>query len=227
MEDIKDLNWAAPSDCFAKVTQLLKLPTFQYHVLLGLTVSVGGLTESLVKHSAQFLLSFIKTCSSTEDLTRFTDNLLKIFTDYQKVDRVSVPLMKMINLLLSSGSFETFVEDHSHPFPLNLLQLVKKEGAKTGDAQKLLTSIEVFCGMIQFVGEPRKKSLTQLMVFLCRKYPKIRGTTANTLYETLMVYDDIVDEEKQEEVMTILMETNWSVSISCQDWDTEEQNIIY
>eukprot|EP00057_Strongylocentrotus_purpuratus_P001692 XP_001200778.2 PREDICTED: tubulin-specific chaperone D [Strongylocentrotus purpuratus] len=66
--------------------------------------------------------------------------------------------------------------------------------------------------MIQFVGEPRKKSLIQLMVFLCHKYPKIRGTTANTLYETLMVYDDIVDEEKQEEVMTILMETNWQES---------------
>nr|XP_054763429.1 tubulin-specific chaperone D-like [Lytechinus pictus] len=27
-----------------------------------------------------------------------------------------------------------------------------------------------------------------------------------------MVYDDIVDEEKQEEVMTILMETNWQES---------------
>ncbi|XP_041473323.1 tubulin-specific chaperone D-like [Lytechinus variegatus] len=211
-EDIKELNWAAPSDCFAKVTQLLKLRTFQYHVLLGLTVSVGGLTESLVKHSAQSLLSFIKTCSSVDDLKRFTDNLLKIFTDYQKVDRVSVPLMKMINLLLSSGCFETFVEDTDHPFPLNLLQLVKKEVTKTGDAQKLLTSIEVFCGMIQFVGEPRKKSLFQLMVFLCHKYPKIRGTTANRLYETLMVYDDVVDEEKQEEVMTILMETNWQES---------------
>ena len=30
-----------------------------------------------------------------------------------------------------------------------------------------------FCGMIQFVGEPRKKSLIQLMVFLCHKYPKV------------------------------------------------------
>ena len=47
--DIEELNWAAPSDCFAKITRLLKLPTFQYHVLLGLTVSVGGLTESLVR----------------------------------------------------------------------------------------------------------------------------------------------------------------------------------
>ena len=42
------LNWSAPSDCFPRVTRLLGLQSYRYSVLLGLTVSVGGLTESLV-----------------------------------------------------------------------------------------------------------------------------------------------------------------------------------
>lgn len=43
------LNWNAPSQAFPRITQLLGLPTYRYCVMLGLTVSVGGLTESTVR----------------------------------------------------------------------------------------------------------------------------------------------------------------------------------
>ncbi|KAL0196982.1 hypothetical protein M9458_005522, partial [Cirrhinus mrigala] len=42
------LNWNAASQAFPHITQLLRLHQYQYHTLLGLTVSVGGLTESTV-----------------------------------------------------------------------------------------------------------------------------------------------------------------------------------
>lgn len=42
------VNWNAPAQAFPRITQLLGLPTYRYHVLLGLAVSVGGLTESTV-----------------------------------------------------------------------------------------------------------------------------------------------------------------------------------
>ena len=42
------MNWSAPGECFPRITKLLALPSFRHSVLLGLTVSVGGLTESLV-----------------------------------------------------------------------------------------------------------------------------------------------------------------------------------
>lgn len=48
------VNWTAPSQAFPRITQLLGLPAYRYHVLLGLAVSVGGLTESTVSmHLAQ------------------------------------------------------------------------------------------------------------------------------------------------------------------------------
>lgn len=42
------MNWSAPAQAFPRVTRLLALPSYRYHVLLGLVVSVGGLTESTV-----------------------------------------------------------------------------------------------------------------------------------------------------------------------------------
>ena len=47
-ETTTSLNWNAPSQAFQYITQLLGLPQYQYHTLLGLTVSVGGITESTV-----------------------------------------------------------------------------------------------------------------------------------------------------------------------------------
>lgn len=47
-ETITSLNWNAPSQAFKYITQLLGLPEYQYHTLLGLSVSVGGITESTV-----------------------------------------------------------------------------------------------------------------------------------------------------------------------------------
>ena len=45
---MSQINWAAASDTFPRFVKLLDLPGYRRHVLLGITVSVGGLTESLV-----------------------------------------------------------------------------------------------------------------------------------------------------------------------------------
>ena len=42
------MNWSASAECFPRITKLLGLASYRRSVLLGLTVSVGGLTESLV-----------------------------------------------------------------------------------------------------------------------------------------------------------------------------------
>lgn len=45
---VASVNWGAPSQAFPRMARLLGLPAYRYHVLLGLAVSVGGLTESTV-----------------------------------------------------------------------------------------------------------------------------------------------------------------------------------
>lgn len=42
------LNWAVPAETFPRFIRLLLLPSYTYSLTLGLAISVGGLTESLV-----------------------------------------------------------------------------------------------------------------------------------------------------------------------------------
>ncbi|EDV27936.1 uncharacterized protein TRIADDRAFT_21306, partial [Trichoplax adhaerens] len=46
--DIRFLNWTSASLAFSRTVRTLSLMSYKYHALLGLIVSVGGLTESLV-----------------------------------------------------------------------------------------------------------------------------------------------------------------------------------
>lgn len=45
---IKDINWSVAQSSFSFTVQALNFNTYSYRVLLGLVISVGGLTESLV-----------------------------------------------------------------------------------------------------------------------------------------------------------------------------------
>uniref|UniRef100_A0A673FMT8 Tubulin-specific chaperone D n=1 Tax=Sinocyclocheilus rhinocerous TaxID=307959 RepID=A0A673FMT8_9TELE len=136
------LNWNAASQAFPHITQLLRLHQYQYHTLLGLTVSVSGLTESTVRYSSQSLFEYLK--SIQQDVTalqQFGDTLLRIFRDDLRNDRISVPLLKMVVQLLANSCFDLFAGEESHPFCGELLSLCKEEIKKSKDVQKLLSSI--------------------------------------------------------------------------------------
>uniref|UniRef100_A0A8C2ZP25 Tubulin-specific chaperone D n=1 Tax=Cyclopterus lumpus TaxID=8103 RepID=A0A8C2ZP25_CYCLU len=203
------LNWNAPSQAFQYITQLLGLPQYQYHTLLGLTVSVGGITESTVHFSSQSLFDYLRGIQdASAALTPFGDTLLSIFRDNLRNDRVSIPFLKMLNQMLANSCFEIFTTQENHQFCLDLLDLCK-EFRKAKDISKLRACISVFCGLIQFPGEVRKKVLSQLLMLLCHTFPVIRKTTASQMYEMLLTYDDVIDPEVLDDVMTLLSDANW------------------
>nr|XP_022315849.1 tubulin-specific chaperone D-like [Crassostrea virginica] len=207
---IEGINWGAPSDTFCLFTQLLALDTYLYHVLLGLTVSVGGLTESLVIHSSSSLHAYLRSIGKDlQKMTHFGEVLLQIFKDYQREDRVSFPMLKMLDQLLSKGCFDVFANDDQHPFPPSVMELVRAEVLRCGDPHKLIASVDVYCDLLQFEGDVRKKALQQLSIFLCHKYPRVRKATANKLYEALVTYDELVPEESLDEITTVLSEFTW------------------
>ncbi|XP_062389202.1 tubulin-specific chaperone D [Sardina pilchardus] len=208
------LNWNAASQAFPHITRLLRLQAYQYHTLLGLTVSVGGLTESTVRFSSQSLFDHLRGIQQdAAALGQFGDTLLRIFKDHQRNDRVSVPLLKMLDQMLANGCFELFTSEDNHPFCLALLALCKEEIKRSKDVQKLRPCIAVYCGMIQFQGSVRKSVLLQLLMLLCHPFPVIRKTTAGQVYEMLLTYDDAVDPEVLDDVMTLLSDTNWESNL--------------
>ncbi|XP_069124940.1 tubulin-specific chaperone D-like [Argopecten irradians] len=204
------VNWAAPSDTFPLFTKLLKCPAYQYSVMLGLTVSVGGLTESLVIYSSGSLHNYLRTINKdVAQMSQFVNVVIKIFENYIKVDRVSLPMLKMLNQLLSKGCLNLFAEDENQEFAMKILELTKKEISRSGDPQKLIASSDVFCELLQFGTEVKKKALFQLLVLMGHKYPRIRKATANNLYEALVTYDDVAPEEALDDAMTIISESAW------------------
>ncbi|KAM3846755.1 tubulin-specific chaperone D isoform 1-T1 [Vipera latastei] len=207
-------NWNAPSQAFPRVTQLLGLASYRYHILTGLTVSIGGLTESTVRCSSQSLFNYLKNIQNDKDaMSSFCETLLKVFEDNLLNDRVSVPLLKMLDQILANGCFDVFITEENHPFPMKLLTLCKEESKRSKDIQKLRSSIAVFCGLIQFPGDMRKKVLFQLFLLLCHPFPVIRKTTASQVYEMLITYSDIAEPDVLENAMTILSDTNWDTDL--------------
>ncbi|XP_066237763.1 tubulin-specific chaperone D isoform X2 [Saccopteryx leptura] len=212
--DVVSVNWTAPSQAFPCITQLLGLPTYRYHVLLGLAVSVGGLTESTVRYSTQSLFAHMKGIQNDpQALEGFSGTLLQVFEDNLLNYRVSVPLLKMLDQMLANGCFDIFTTEEDHPFCVKLLALCKAEISKSKDVQKLRSSIAVFCGMAQFPGSVRKKVLLQLLLLLCHPFPVIRKTTASQVYEMVLTYSDVVGVDVLEEVMAVLSGTAWDAEL--------------
>lgn len=214
LETRTNLNWKAPSQAFHYITRLLGLSHYQYHTLLGLTVSVGGITESTVQYSSQSLFEYLKGIQSDyAALTQFGDTLLSIFRDNLRNDRVSLPLLKMLDQMLANNCFEIFTTQENHPFCVELLTLCK-EIKKSKHIPKLRACITVFCGLIQFQGDIRNKVLSQLLMLLCHSFPVIRKTTASQMYEMLLTYDDVIQPETLDDVMSSLSDTNWESDLT-------------
>ena len=65
---IKDLDWKVAQYTFPLTVPLVSMETYAYHTLLGLAVSVGGLTESTVRSGTLISLScFLRKDMLTHD----------------------------------------------------------------------------------------------------------------------------------------------------------------
>ncbi|XP_024902820.1 tubulin-specific chaperone D isoform X2 [Pteropus alecto] len=212
--EVASVNWNAPAQAFPRITRLLALPSFRYHVLLGLVVSVGGLTESTVRHSTQSLFAHVRGIQEDpRALEDFGGTLLRVFEDNLLNDRVSVPLLKTLDQMLANGCFAILTTEDDHPFCVRLLALCKEEIRKSKDVQKLRSSVAVFCEMVQFPGGVRKKVLLQLLLLLCHPFPVVRKTTASQLYEMVLTYSDAVDADVLDEVVAVLGGTAWDAEL--------------
>lgn len=206
----ESLNWTAASDTFPLFTQLLDLTEFSYSIMLGLIVSVGGLTESLVKHSSAALFQHLKV-QPVDELERLADIILKIFAEYQYVERITIPLLTFLERVLSSNYFHPVLENSASSFAADILKMVKEEIGRTTDTKKLTVSVDVFCQLIQVQGEVSRRSLVQLSIMLCHRFKWLRKVAASKLYEALMVYSEECElkPDNLDQALTLLSDTEW------------------
>ncbi len=112
-------------------------------------------------------------------------------------------MMKFLDQLMSSGNLERLLTTSTASnFSLELFFVTKSEITKCGEPNKLVASIDVFCGLLQAIQNQTTiaKTLVQLSIFLCHKFPRIRKVTAAKFFEAILMYEDVVPEENMDQV---------------------------
>lgn len=203
-------RWIDGREAFPILAQMLNCPEYLYNILLGFTVSAGGISESLAKTSTSALMLFLDEIHENQaQLELFVETLLSIFENYRKVDRVTVPLMKVLDTILTSNYLEAYTNWKNVE---KLLDLTIAETGRSKNQQKINAGLAVCCGLMQFTdSHVAKKSLAHVVTFLVHPYPRTRRQAANQLYEALLAYGNL--DNHNEQALSLLTETNWDSQI--------------
>ncbi|KAF0701134.1 Aste57867_8357 [Aphanomyces stellatus] len=209
------INWSMAHDTFPLVIQLLDSPVYMEAVVEGLVVSVGGLTESVVKASKNALLVWLKEQLKTNHLqvaSKFAHYCVSLFQTHAKDDRVIIPLMKTIAYCLEERTFD-FLHKDGPIFGNALYDAVSSEISKTSDLHKISAGLAVLVGLLPSEASVEKRTFRGICVCLGHRFPKVRKMTAEKLYTRLILQDDLVEESKYDEVLSTLSETAWDADM--------------
>ncbi|VVD01854.1 unnamed protein product [Leptidea sinapis] len=217
-ENLNVVHWLFPGHTMPRFVQLLKYPAYRYHIVKGLIMSAGDLTESLVKHTTESLFSFLNTLHEDKPmLQEFCDTVIQVFVDNLHVKRITgSPLFKFLDLLLSSGSISPILEDPDSTFAMNVFKYLQLELRVGKKFYQLLDSINVLCQLIQVGGVVSTNALGQLVIYLCYSHKYTRRCAAARLYEALTLYGDVcgVPAHNLDQVMSILADTDWEQDVT-------------
>lgn len=160
-EQLKDLfpqeectlfNWNSAAITFPKFVQLLEYDVYTYNVLLGLVSSIGGMTETLVKSSSSSLYAYLQSLEQNNKMAqieKLCDIIYLIFVDYQKNDRIIVPMFRFLEKLMCSGSINVIIGDPNSEFSKKIFKLIQVEMNGCKDIYKLVDGINLLCQFIQ------------------------------------------------------------------------------
>ncbi|KAL4707948.1 hypothetical protein ACJJTC_013739, partial [Scirpophaga incertulas] len=207
--------WLFPGHTMPRFVQLLNFDEYRYHVMKGLIVSAGELTESLVKHTTQSLFSYLNSLHENRLILKsICDTVIQIFADNLHVKRITGPMFKFLDRLLSSGSITPILEDPNSTFAKDVLKYLLLE-LRGKNIYKLLDSIDVLCQLIQVGGDVNRRALSQLVIYLCYADRYVRRCAAARMYEALTLYGDVcsVPQENIDQVMAILADTDWEKDV--------------
>lgn len=205
------VNWSMAHDTFPLVVQMMEMPAYLEAVAAGIVLSVGGLTESVVKASKSALFDWIRGHIRAQNfglLRRFAFFLVTLLTRHQGDDRVTIPVIKTLATLLESNLLQfLFYEGQretassSQPttpseFGTRLYDALRDEIQKCTAVPKLSAGIAVLVGLLPSDSSTQTRTLKALLLFLAHRFPKVRKLTAERLYTRLLVHEEMVDEDK-------------------------------
>ena len=178
------LNWGNPAHVFPFLSQLLESSVYFDSIISGFVISVGGLTESVVKESSSALLDFCRSKikgNQKLSIEMLLVSLVDLFEKSANSDRVILPLLKTLDKLMRNGIFDSYRS--GNPVVVSkLLEAIKGESKTSSNVIKIKACIDILIHLLQFEDPVRPDALKALVVFLGHKYPRVRKHAAESLY---------------------------------------------
>ena len=207
-------NWGDAATTFPLVLRVANLETYFADIIAGLIISVGGITESVVKNASSSMIEWLKALKEAKAfgrISRLGHVFIDLFASHHGNGRVLEPLLKTIDKLMSHGCLDELLNNPSNSFCEALVVRIEIEEKNCSDIKRLLAIIDVLTGILDS-GERiifQDKVLPLLMKLLGHRYPRIRRACAESLYIKLQDNDSFMQEKAFEEVMQILLHTSW------------------
>lgn len=173
------IHWAQPEHVFPIVISLLRSKIYFDHIMAGLVVSIGGLTETIAKTSASVLLRYCKVDEATNIehdrfLERLSACLIQLFVTYSRDDRVTLPLIKTLHVLIRSNVFIFFNHEQLDSFGQKLLSSLSVEMTKCSNLVKLCSAMDLCVLLFNFGRVSRSNTMKTMIKYLLHKYPRVR-----------------------------------------------------
>ncbi|CAH8825664.1 unnamed protein product [Trichobilharzia szidati] len=208
-----DMIWSSATSTFPLFIKLLDFPEYRYNLILGLIVSIGGLTELTLRRSTAALSTYLLDHETNQPfIIEILEIVQRILESHSGEERIILPLLKSLDFLLNDPIVSSTV-DKENPVLLKLTNGTWNEIRKTKNIQRIKSGIDVLGGMLQFDGVVRRRALCLMMITLAYRYPIIRKATATELYECLLVYE-LCKPELSDQLSSLLTETIWESDLS-------------
>jgi len=176
--DFSSINWANPSVVYPVVCGILKSRCYFAPIMSGLVLSVGGLSETTAKCSAKALLDYCGSCSAGQDcseLENMADALVRLLAVHRKCDRVIVPALKTIALILNEGVLDALDADFLKRFTGEMYAALSLEARGTTNVTKLCVILDLLMRFLSlYHGPTRHQALQIVFSMLTHKYPRVR-----------------------------------------------------
>lgn len=146
----------------------------------------------------------------TLTLVEFGHEIMSIVEQYEGQDRVIVPLLEVLDMLFESGSM--LMMEGEYDFA-PMVRFVRRQTLKCKDVRKISAAIRTLCGLCSLGGKIKNAILLELLRLLIHPFPKIRRTTADSMYLMLNATADEPTPDS-EKVGQILVSSDWNQSIA-------------
>ena len=146
----------------------------------------------------------------------FLSKLINLFDENLKIERITVPLMKTLEMLMSSDYLS---QNELSDLMAAIHALSVKECNKSKNMGKLISAVGLFSSFLSFNDSTLvKKGTKSLLTMLFHKFPKVRVVAAEKLYTALLVVEDqslVHDKEEDiEKAVEVLSETDWTQDLN-------------